>query len=82
MSAVIGDLHKYETSKMDPVEPVSPLPALTEACQPKCTGQYASYQSCVDRITKKGQGECEPWFFDYMKCIDKCRVPSVFKDSK
>lgn len=63
-------------------EPVSPLPALTEACKPKCKSQLASYESCVDRIKKKGHGECEPWFFDYMKCIDKCRVPELFRTVK
>ena len=23
-------------------------------------------------IEKKGEGDCEAWYFDYYKCIDKC----------
>ena len=29
-------------------------------------------QACVERVTSKGFGTCEPWFFDYVKCVDKC----------
>ena len=29
-------------------------------------------QSCIKRIEKKGEGDCEAWYFDYYKCIDKC----------
>lgn len=39
-------------------------------------------QACVKRIEAKGEGDCEPWYFDYWKCIDKCRVPQLFKKLK
>ena len=29
-------------------------------------------QECVERIRAKGEGECEPYYFDWLKCIDKC----------
>ena len=39
-------------------------------------------QSCIARIEKSKEGDCEAWYFDYMKCIDKCRVPQIFKTLK
>eukprot|EP01041_Mallomonas_annulata_P008155 gene8155-16764_t len=53
-------------------EPVDPFPAITEACKPKCTPQFASYKACIERIEKKKEGDCEAWYFDYYNCLDKC----------
>ena len=30
------------------------------------------HQKCIERITAKGSGECEPYYFDLLKCVDKC----------
>jgi hypothetical protein len=32
-------------------------------------------KACVGRITAKGHGDCEPYYFDLLKCIDKCVRP-------
>lgn len=53
-------------------DPVCPIPAITEACKPHCTKFWDNYKACAARIEKKGEGECEPWYFDYLHCIDKC----------
>jgi len=37
-------------------------------------------QACVERITAKGAGECEPYYFDFLKCVDKCVAPKAFAD--
>ena len=64
-------------------EPQCAYPALTAACEPKCTGPMAAYEACKERIAKKPElGDCEPWYFDYLKCIDKCRVPKIMKHLK
>ena len=57
---------------MDDEDPVCPIPAITEACKPKCTAFYDKYQACAARIEKKGEGDCEPWYFDWVHCVDKC----------
>lgn len=39
------------------------------------------YQGCVDRITARGDGTCEPQYMEWLKCIDKhvrTRPPSPF----
>ena len=66
-------------SKMDDDEEVvCPLPKMKKDCEPKCASTFAHYLACVDRITAKGSGDCEPYYFDYLKCIDKCVRFSLF----
>lgn len=57
---------------MDEEDPVCPIPAIAEACKPKCKPFLEKYNACAERIAKKGEGDCEPWYFDYLHCIDKC----------
>ena len=57
---------------MDEEDPVCPIPAIAEACKPKCKSFLEKYNACAERIEKKGEGDCEPWYFDYLHCIDKC----------
>eukprot|EP00341_Mesodinium_pulex_P007774 CAMPEP_0116957626 /NCGR_PEP_ID=MMETSP0467-20121206/44094_1 /TAXON_ID=283647 /ORGANISM="Mesodinium pulex, Strain SPMC105" /LENGTH=67 /DNA_ID=CAMNT_0004644433 /DNA_START=27 /DNA_END=230 /DNA_ORIENTATION=+ len=67
---------------MDEEDPVCPLPAITEACKPKCTSFLQKYNACVERIEKKGEGDCEGWYFDYLHCVDKCKAPQIMKHLK
>lgn len=34
--------------------------------------EWKLYEKCIPRIQAKGEGTCEPWYFDYIKCVDKC----------
>jgi len=63
-------------------EVVCPLPELRKACEPKCSSAYAHYKACVERITAKGSGDCEPYYFDWLKCIDKCAMPQIMQKLK
>jgi hypothetical protein len=53
-------------------EPVDPKPALEKLCHEPCKALWDNYKACADRVAKKGDGDCSPWYFDYWKCVDKC----------
>lgn len=53
-------------------EPVDPKPKIEEACHKPCLAPWSAYEKCIERVTAKPGGTCEPWAFDYWKCIDKC----------
>jgi len=36
----------------------------------------------VKRITAKGEGDCEAWYFELVHCVDNCALPKVFKTLK
>ncbi|CAM9605635.1 unnamed protein product [Pylaiella littoralis] len=40
------------------------------------------YKACIERVTSKGFGTCEPWFFDIVTCVDKCAAPKIMKATK
>lgn len=42
----------------------------------------AAYNECTKRIEKKGEGDCEAWFFDFIHCRDKCVAPKIFTFTK
>ncbi|KAG7393464.1 hypothetical protein PHYBOEH_006068 [Phytophthora boehmeriae] len=67
---------------MSDEEPVCVMPAIREACEPKCTQAFSAYQSCLDRVKAKGVGSCDGQYFDYLHCIDKCSVPQIMKHLK
>eukprot|EP00752_Nemacystus_decipiens_P007524 g6724.t1 len=69
---------------MDDEEPVDPLTGIREKCgaTKPCAAAMAEYKACVERVTNKGFGTCEPWFFDYISCVDKCAAPKIMKATK
>ena len=48
------------------------MPAIRKACEPTCAPTHKQYLECVDRITAKGEGDCEGQYQQYLICIDKC----------
>jgi ubiquinol-cytochrome c reductase subunit 6 len=59
-------------------EIVDPKPAIEKQCHSSCSKEHNAYESCVQRIAKKGSGTCEAWKFDYWHCIDQCTAPKLF----
>ncbi|CBN80231.1 ubiquinol cytochrome c reductase subunit 6 [Ectocarpus siliculosus] len=69
---------------MDDDEPVDPLTGIRATCgeTTACSATMSEYKACVERVTSKGFGTCEPWFFDYISCVDKCAAPKIMKATK
>ncbi len=63
-------------------EPVDILPQLRQDCIKSCPVPKAAYEACIKRIEKKGEGDCEAWYFDMLTCVDKCVAPKIFKHVK
>lgn len=63
-------------------EIVDPTPAIRKGCLGSCPKQLSLYKACVDRITAKGEGDCEAWFLDLVTCMDKCIAPKLFDATK
>lgn len=53
-------------------EPVDVMPAIRQACEPKCQQYTDKYRACLERVAAKGVGECDGQYFDFLHCIDKC----------
>jgi ubiquinol-cytochrome c reductase subunit 6 len=58
------------------------MDAIKDECRSSCPDAVKEYNACVERITAKGSGECEPYYFDLIKCIDKCAAPKYWQNIK
>lgn len=77
-SSVLAFLNKQQADD----EPVDPMAQVRADCLSSCPKQKKLYDSCVQRITDKKEGDCESWFIELLSCADKCVAPKIFKLTK
>ena len=55
-------------------EEVDPKKMVDDKCAKTiaCAKLYVAYETCAERIEKKGHGECGPFYMDWLGCIDRC----------